>query len=225
MQPSLIDPIPAAPNGADAASARTVGEGATKGLLHAKVDLLRAQLDPDFLFNTLNSLSGLLLSGRIVEADRLVLSLATYLRAPSGADEPAFIPLEREAAIAGALLEIEALRMDRPGSVTVTLQPVAADRGAPCLILLPLVEALTIQARDAAPAVCEIHLSGRVEGMDTLVELEQRFDRPASLGTHRFQDAIKPLSQRLSMMYGSTDRLEIVLGADRLTARLRLPAE
>ncbi|RZJ17217.1 MAG: histidine kinase [Brevundimonas sp.] len=200
-------------------------DDASRSLLRAKVDLLRSQLDPDFLFNTLNSLSGLIIGGRASDADRLVGNLARYLRAPSGAEEPAVISLERETGLACALLEIEAIRMDRPDSVKVALEAGVEDRETPCLILLPLVEAAVMQGRDAAPALYETTLTAGAQGADTLVELELRFDRPATLGSPRFREAIRPLSQRLSMMYGSADRLEIVFGVDSVAARLRLPAE
>lgn len=193
--------------------------------MHARIELLRSQLNPDFLFNTLNSLSGLILAGRTGDADRLVGSLARYLRAPSGAKEPAVISVEKEVGLAAAFLDIEAVRMDRPASVTVNVAPELADKEIPCLILLPLVEAAVREGRRTAPAAYRIALSARSVQGEVVAELDQRFERSADRDLSHFLAALEPLSARLVIMYGSSDRLMIDNGANRISARLRLPAE
>jgi len=198
---------------------------AAQTALKARVQLLRSQLDPDFLFNTLNSLSGLLHAGRHMDADQLIASLAHYLRAPSSEDEPPFIPLEREVGIARAFLEIHALRMDRLSSLTVTSAPELAGVPVPCLILLPLVKAAALAAREAAPACEAISLCVQAAEKEVLVTLTQRFDQPVETAARAFREGISPLSNRLALLYDSDDRLEVDLGSDRVVARLRLPME
>lgn len=200
-------------------------EAAAQTALKARVQLLRSQLDPDFLFNTLNSLSGLIQSGRHIDADYLIASLARYLRAPSAADGPSFITMEREVGIARAFLEIHALRMDRLSSLSVVCAPDVASVQIPCLILLPLVNAAALAARETMAACDVISLSIRSVGPEVLVELVQRFERFTEAGALAFQTGISPLSTRLALLYGSTDRLEVDLGADSVVARLRLPTE
>lgn len=201
------------------------GDALSREAMHARIELLRSQLNPDFLFNTLNSLSSLILAGRMGDADRLVGSLARYLRAPSGAKEPAVIAVEKEVGLAAAFLDIEALRMDRPASVIVDVAPELADKEIPCLVLLPLVEAAVRAGRRTAPSAYRIALSARSVQGDVLVELEQTFQQPAESSLSHFLGAIEPLCARLVIMYGSSDRLTVDRLDNRILARLRLPAE
>lgn len=200
-------------------------EALTREALHARIELLRSQLNPDFLFNTLNSLSGLVLAGRNSDADRLIANLARYLRAPSALEEPALISVEKEVGIAAALLEIEAVRMDRPRSVTVSVDPELAGKEIPCLILLPLMEAVVREGRLSAPARWEITLGARLEKGEVLLDLDQRFDKSIVMDQSRFLAAIEPLCARLAMIYGSRNRLDVAIDTGRISTRLRLPAE
>lgn len=200
-------------------------EAAAQTALKARVQLLRSQLDPDFMFNTLNSLSGLVQAGRRTDADHLIASLVRYLRAPSDADGPSYITLEREIGIARAFLEIHALRMDGLSSVSVTCAPELTSVQIPCLILLPLVKAAALAAREAAPACGDISLSVQAADGEIRVELVQRFNPPTDSGAIAFRQGMTPLSNRLALLYGSADRLQVDLGSDCVVARLRLPEE
>lgn len=197
----------------------------SKEVLIARIELLRSQLDPDFLFNTLNSLSGLVLAGRNADADRMIGNLARYLRAPSASDEPALITLTKEMGLAQAFLEIEALRLDHPASVSVDMTPELATHEVPCLILLPLVAAVVRQGRDAAPVQSTIALVARPSEAGIIVKLEQRFSQSTGADASRFREAIEPLCTRLAMMYGSSDGLEIDFGAGHISACLHLPTQ
>jgi len=106
----------------------------------AELRALRYQLDPHFLSNALNTVSGLILDGQSAEADRTVAALATFLRASLVIDANADIPLAEELRLQQLYLAIEQVRF--PDRLMVTIDvPAALDTSpVPALILQPLLE-------------------------------------------------------------------------------------
>jgi two-component system LytT family sensor kinase len=107
---------------------------------HAQMAALRYQLNPHFLFNTLNSISSLVGEERNADAEAMLLSLATFVRATL-ADEPGgTIALSAEIALQRLYLDIEQARFGDRLRVEIDLPPALAEVQVPTLILQPLVE-------------------------------------------------------------------------------------
>jgi hypothetical protein len=106
----------------------------------AELRALRYQVNPHFLFNTLNSLSSLVLIGKRDEAERMILNLATFFRTSLTGDPTEDVPLGEEIQLQRLYLDIETVRF--PERLTVAIDLPEALRGAcvPGLILQPLVE-------------------------------------------------------------------------------------
>lgn len=120
---------------AERQAARFRGEAQT-----AQLRALRYQINPHFLFNTLNSLSSLILRGRADEADRMVMNLSTFFRT-SLADEPtADVTLSDEVRLQKLYLDIERVRFPTRLMVETTIPPELEDARVPGMILQPLVE-------------------------------------------------------------------------------------
>jgi signal transduction histidine kinase len=106
----------------------------------AQLRALRYQINPHFLFNTLNSLSSLILRGRGDEADRMVMNLSTFFRT-SLADEPtADVPLAEEVRLQKLYLDIERVRFPTRLLVETQIPPELEAAPVPGMILQPLVE-------------------------------------------------------------------------------------
>jgi LytS/YehU family sensor histidine kinase len=106
----------------------------------AQMRALRYQINPHFLFNTLNALATLIEEGAVVPAERMVLSLSAFLRSTLALDPMHDITLAEELDIQARYLEIERERFfDR---LTIEIDVPTAFRRAkvPSLILQPLVE-------------------------------------------------------------------------------------
>ena len=71
---------------------------------------MRYQLNPHFLFNALNSISALIVTGRNKDAEAMTDKLSSFLRSSLNADPTALIPLEEELALTEEYLEIESVR-------------------------------------------------------------------------------------------------------------------
>jgi hypothetical protein len=106
----------------------------------AQLRALRYQINPHFLFNTLNSLSSLILSRRTDTAEQMLMNLSTFFRATLSADPTADVSLEEEIKLQRLYLDIEQIRF--PDRLTIEIDVPEALRSArvPVLILQPVVE-------------------------------------------------------------------------------------
>jgi len=105
----------------------------------AELRALRAQIDPHFLFNSLNSIAGL--TGVAPDKARTMCQLlADFLRDSLTLGKGGPIPLSREIALAEQYLGIEKVRFGSRLQVNSRVDPACADVQVPALILQPLVE-------------------------------------------------------------------------------------
>lgn len=108
-------------------------------LAEARLDALKMQLHPHFLFNTLNSIS-VLMRKDVEAADRMLVQLSNLLRVALAKGTPHEIPLKQELEFLEKYLEIEKTRFRDRLRVTVDADTSALDSLVPHLILQPLVE-------------------------------------------------------------------------------------
>ena len=139
----------------------------------AQVRALRYQVNPHFLFNTLNSLSSLIIAGRAEEAESMVLKLSTFFRSSLTLDATADISLAEEIALQRLYLEIEKVRFPRRLKAEFDIPEELETARLPALLLQPIVEnaikhavsptrdkvTLQITAREAGPGRFTIEVS------------------------------------------------------------------
>ena len=106
----------------------------------AQLRALRYQINPHFLFNTLNSLSSLILSKRTDTAEGMLMNLSTFFRATLSADPTADVPLEEEIKLQRLYLDIEQIRFPERLSIEVDVPDALRGARVPILILQPVVE-------------------------------------------------------------------------------------
>ena len=106
----------------------------------AQLRALRYQVNPHFLFNTLNSLSTLILRRRNEEAERMIMNLATFFRSTLAADPTEDILLGDELRMQRLYLDIEQTRFPDRLSVLFDVPPDLENVYVPGLILQPAVE-------------------------------------------------------------------------------------
>lgn len=114
--------------------------GAERDAQAAQLRALRYQVNPHFLFNTLNSLSSLVMARREEEAEAMIVSLSTFFRSSLTLDPSEDIPLSQEIEFQQLYLDIEKLRFPSRLAVDIRLPPELAAAPVPPLILQPLVE-------------------------------------------------------------------------------------
>ena len=106
----------------------------------AELRALRYQVNPHFLFNTLNSLSALVMTGRRDKAEAMIMSLSTFYRTSLSGEPSEDVSLADEIALQRLYLDIEAVRFPERLTFSVNLPPALANARVPGLILQPLVE-------------------------------------------------------------------------------------
>lgn len=106
----------------------------------AQVRALRYQVNPHFLFNTLNSLSSLVMTGRTDRAENMLLALSTFFRTSLSLDPSADVSLSEEIELQRLYLDIEMARFPDRLTVEIDVPPELEKARMPALLLQPIVE-------------------------------------------------------------------------------------
>ncbi len=180
-------------------------------LARAELELLRTQLDPNFLFNTLNAISSLMHTD-VEAADRMMSRLADLLRMsldPSGRQE---VTLQEELDFLERYLEIQRARFPGRLSVAFRIEPSVLDARVPCWILQPLVERAV--GRGVPDGSRRIEVSSR--RANGSLELRVR-----DMGDAGEDEAAPPADEvglsstraRLARLYGNRQRIAVRKGS------------
>ena len=201
--------------------------------LKAEANALRLQLNPHFLFNTLNGIASLTVSGRKRQAEEMINLLADFLRSSIASDPTAETALKDEAATVVAYLRIEAARFGDRMQVETDI-PAALSRAlAPNFILQPLAENAVKYgvAPSRRPVTIRVAASAR-DGV-LLLTVENRIsgerDRAAnsraapSEAQDRHGIGLSNTRQRLALAYGDTAWLTVLPLDDGYRAEIGLP--
>jgi hypothetical protein len=106
----------------------------------AQVKALRYQINPHFLFNTLNSLSSLVMTGRADRAEAMLLALSTFFRTSLSLDPADDVTLAEEIDLQRLYLDIETTRFPDRLRVEIDVPDELKTARLPALILQPIVE-------------------------------------------------------------------------------------
>ena len=106
----------------------------------AQVRALRYQVNPHFLFNTLNSLSSLVMTGRTDRAENMLLALSTFFRTSLSLDPGADVSLAEEIDLQRLYLDIEKSRFPDRLHVEIDVPQQLEQARLPALLLQPIVE-------------------------------------------------------------------------------------
>jgi two-component system, LytTR family, sensor kinase len=201
-------------------------EGAYKRAAKAaELRSLRYQVNPHFLFNTLNSLSALVLTGKTQAAERMIQQLSTFYRRSLADDPTADVPLSEEFALQKLYLDIEAARFPHRLRARYELPPELADTRVPGMILQPLVENSVKHAVAPTSQKVTLTLSAREEYGRLVITVAddgngtaRDFDKRPGHGI-----GLANVRERLEARFGSD--ATIVCGAEPggYSTQLRLP--
>ncbi|RZK00255.1 MAG: sensor histidine kinase [Novosphingobium sp.] len=129
----------------------------------AELRSLRYQINPHFLFNTLNSLSALVMTGKGEAAERMIQTLSTFYRRSLTGDSTGDVRLEEEIGLQKLYLEIEAVRFPERLRTTIEVPQALADAPVPGMILQPLVENSIKYAVAASRTPVTVTITARAE--------------------------------------------------------------
>jgi hypothetical protein len=106
----------------------------------AQLQALRYQLNPHFLFNTLNSISSLIVTRRNHDAEEMTSKLSNFLRSSLNYDPTGLVPLDDELALIEEYLAIEAVRFAERLNVEIDCDAAAGSVLIPSFLVQPLAE-------------------------------------------------------------------------------------
>jgi two-component system sensor histidine kinase AlgZ len=188
----------------------------------AELRALRLQVNPHFLFNSLNAVSALVSSGANREANRMLGCVSDFLRATLAHDGRHEHSLAEELALTEAYLEIEKARLGERLRLTMKAGPDLLDNAVPYLMLQPLVE--NAIRHGIAPLAAPGRLDIRVEreAARLLVEVRNDGSQPAQAGASGI--GLANVGQRLRHLYGDAHQVDAGWDADgRFGVRIALP--
>jgi LytS/YehU family sensor histidine kinase len=179
-------------------------------MTEARLNALRMELHPHFLFNTLNAISGLVRRREIDAAVRMLARLGELLRVTLERGSVQQVPLERELSFLRLYLEIERIRFHDRLEVDFEVDPDALDALVPTLILQPLVENAVRHgvARLTGPGRVGVH-AAREDGKLVLQVADTGAGFPAGNGGTRLGVGLSNTRARLEQLYGADAALTL----------------
>jgi two-component system LytT family sensor kinase len=175
----------------------------------ARLHALQSQLQPHFLFNTLNSIASLVLDGRPDAAVSMVSRIADFLRLSLQTSDSSQIPLEKELAFLGHYLEIERMRFGDRLKYRFDVPPEALTVMVPTLLLQPLVE--NAVRHGILPLTKGGLLVISARAMDGFLTLQVEDDGPGfgSAATSSCGIGLANTATRLEELYGNRSRMSV----------------
>ncbi len=208
--------------GAQARAAERRGERFRSAAKAAELRSLRYQVNPHFLFNTFNSLSALVMTGKAERAEQMIQTISRFYRHSLADDSTGDVTLEDEIDLQEHYLEIESVRFPERLRVRVDLPTELAGYKVPGMILQPLVENSVKYGVSVSSKPVTISITAREEYGRLVLTVSD--DGPGSAGDkHGFGIGLANVRDRIEARFGNA--ATIVSGAT-LTGyetELRLP--
>ncbi len=188
----------------------------------AQLAMLRYQLNPHFLFNTLNSISTLVLLKQAEPANAMLSRLSAFLRYTLANEPTAQVTLAQEIETLKLYLDIEKMRFEDRLRPHFAIDPAVARARLPSLLLQPLIEnaikyAVTPQ-EDGADITISAQLAGqnvRITVSDTGAGLSgERTDPTTGVATESTGVGLANIRDRLAQAFGDQHRFDAQLGAE-----------
>lgn len=174
----------------------------------AQLEALRHQMNPHFLFNTLNSISSMIWDKDTARAEEMLVGLADFLRSTLDIDPRGEISLDEELALQRAYLAIEQVRFPERLRVEWSLPESLASARVPALILQPLVENAIKHAVSPSSVVTTLHIEAARRRRALVLSVSDDGPRrgatttPAGAGL-----GLSLVRRRLAARYGEAGRL------------------
>lgn len=175
-------------------------------LAHARLDLLRAQIHPHFLFNTLHSISALIRADRPAAED-MVADLAEVLRASFADPAVQETTLRRELELVRCYMRIQSRRFSDRLKVTYRMAGETLEAAVPVLVLQPLVENAVIHGVSAAARRCTVEISSLRYGNELVLRVAD--DGVGLAKPHIPGVGLSNIGRRLTELYGDRQLFEL----------------
>lgn len=179
---------------------------------NAQLKMLRYQINPHFIFNTLNSVKALIATKRSQDARAMIDGLSDLLRVTLERDPPLIIPLAEEMETVRQYLNVEKMRFGDRLSFDLNLADGSENIPIPSLLLQPIVENSIRHGVEAQKEGCDIAIDAScndnrliISISDTGPGLNSKAISPSGSGI-----GLENVRARLESVYGEDATLELV---------------
>ncbi len=189
----------------------------------AQLKALKAQVNPHFLFNSLNSISALTTIDP-AEARQMCIRLADFLRTSLRLGERSQIPFSEELALTRMYLDVEQIRFGGKLRLTQKVEGACNTCTVPALIIQPLVENAVKHGIAMMAEGGEIVITGERRYNELRFTITNPFD-PEAPSAGRNGIGLRNIRDRLESRYGNAARMEIEVGDCLYRVALTIPAK
>nr|WP_298898438.1 histidine kinase [uncultured Altererythrobacter sp.] len=169
---------------------------------------LRYQVNPHFLFNTLNSLSSMVMTGKSQAAEQMIQTMSRFYRHSLADDPTGDVPLDDEFDLQQLYLEIEAVRFPERLKSVFDLPADIADARVPGMILQPLIENSVKYAVSPVNRPVTITVEAREEFDRLVITVSDDGPGVPEDAKHGFGIGLANVRDRLEARFGSDIVLE-----------------
>jgi sensor histidine kinase YesM len=176
----------------------------------AQLAMLRYQLNPHFLFNTLNSISTLVLLKQTERANAMLARLSSFLRYTLANEPTAKVTLAQEVETLKLYLEIEKMRFEDRLRPHFRIEPETIGARLPSLLLQPLIENAIKYAVTPAENGADIWITASPEGQAVRIEVADNGNNEGAeiAASPSTGVGLANIRDRLSQAYGGAHRFE-----------------
>jgi signal transduction histidine kinase len=195
-------------------------------LAQARLEALKVQLHPHFLFNTLHAISGLVRSNERQPAVNMIAGLSELLRRALDSADEQEVPLREEVKFVELYLDIQKVRFSDRLTVRMDVAPETHDALVPNMLLQPLVENAVRHGVSPGESPGLLVVSAYRAGR--MLHVEVADDGPGLQSGWRLEESegigLANTVERLKRLYGDGHRFELRNGAGRgVTASVVIP--
>lgn len=186
----------------------------------AELNTLKAQINPHFIFNSLNSISSLTISNPDI-AQEMIVKLSEFFRMTLKKDNTQFALLEEEIKYSRLYFEIEKIRFQEKLKYVIDCDEKYKTLRLPHLILQPLLENAIKHGVQESINEVEVKLKCKKEEQFLVLILSNEFDPDSNLKGYGIGH--KNIRERLRLIYNRNDLLDIQIIDKQYTAILKIP--
>ena len=188
----------------------------------AQLAMLRYQLNPHFLFNTLNSISTLVLLKQAEPANAMLSRLSAFLRYTLANEPTAQVTLAQEIETLKLYLDIEKMRFEERLRPHFAIDPAVSRARLPSLLLQPLIENAIKYAVTPQEEGADITISAQLSGQNVRITVSDTgaglsadpTDPTTGVATESTGVGLANIRDRLAQAFGDQQRFDVHMGAD-----------
>lgn len=190
----------------------------------AELEMLRYQLNPHFLFNSLNSASALIREDP-TKAEQMIGELSDFLRYSLAQPHDGPVALREELETARKYLAIEKVRFEDKLDVKIEIDPAAESFRVPSMLLQPLIENAVKFGMQTSPMPLRLSISARLQARALRLEVRNTGSWVGKTNGHRSAGVgLANVRRRLEHAFPNRHRFDVRNSNDEVVATLELDA-